>query len=66
MGVSSWLIYDNLCLGIEKSMCKKEEIFDVLKVKYIEVLIILGVGDIDNYVLGICDLLFWRMVFLDN
>ena len=49
-GVSSRLIYDNLRPGIEKSLCKKEEIPNILKEKDIEVLIVLGAGDIDNYV----------------
>lgn len=49
-GVSSRLIYDNLRPGIEKCLCKKEELLDVLKTKHIEVLITLGAGDIDNYV----------------
>ena len=49
-GVTSKLIYDNLRPGIEKSMCKKEDILNILKDKNIEVLITLGAGDIDNYV----------------
>ncbi|WP_321333778.1 UDP-N-acetylmuramate--L-alanine ligase [uncultured Bacteroides sp.] len=49
-GITSQLIYDNLRAGIEKSMCKKEEILNVLRDKDIEVLITLGAGDIDNYV----------------
>ncbi|GAE15264.1 UDP-N-acetylmuramate-alanine ligase [Bacteroides pyogenes JCM 6292] len=49
-GVSSRLIYDNLRPGIEKSLCKKEEIPGLLRTKQIEVLITLGAGDIDNYV----------------
>ena len=49
-GVTNKLIYDNLRPGIEKSMCKKEEILNILKDKNIEVLITLGAGDIDNYV----------------
>ena len=49
-GVSSQLIYDNLRPGIEKMVCRKEDILDVLKDKKIEVLITLGAGDIDNYV----------------
>ena len=53
-GVSSQLIYDQLRPGIKKSMCSKEEIVDQLKNKEIEVLITLGAGDIDNYVLDIC------------
>ena len=56
-GVTSKLIYDHLRPGIEKSMCKKEEILDVLSKKDIEVLITLGAGDIDNYVPQICGLL---------
>lgn len=56
-GVTSQLIYDNLRPGIEKSMCKKEEITEVLKKKKTEVLITLGAGDIENYVPAICDLL---------
>lgn len=56
-GVTSKLIYDNLRTGIEKSLCKKEELLDVLDKKEIEVLITLGAGDIDNYVPQICELL---------
>ena len=51
------LIYDNLRPGIEKSMCKKEDILNILKDKNIEVLITLGAGDIDNYVPEICKIL---------
>ena len=54
-GVTSQLIYDKLRPGIEKSMCKKEEILDVLKNKKIEVLITLGAGDIENYVPAITE-----------
>ncbi|MEG1685850.1 MAG: UDP-N-acetylmuramate--L-alanine ligase [Bacteroides sp.] len=56
-GVSSQLIYDNLREGIEKCMCKKEDIINILKDKKIEVLITLGAGDIDNYVPQIQQLL---------
>ena len=56
-GVSSRLIYDHLRPGIEKSMCKKEDLADLLNKKQIEVLITLGAGDIDNYVPQICELL---------
>lgn len=56
-GVTSKLIYDNLRPGIEKSMCSKEELMDVLKHKKIEVLITLGAGDIENYVPQIYELL---------
>lgn len=56
-GVTSRLIYDQLRPDMEKSLCKKEEIIDVLDKKHIEVLITLGAGDIDNYVPQICELL---------
>ena len=56
-GVTSKLIYDHLRPSIEKSMCKKEDILNILKDKNIEVLITLGAGDIDNYVPAIKELL---------
>ncbi len=59
-GVTSQLIFDNLRPGIQKSMCRKEEIPEVLRNKEIEVLITLGAGDIDNYVADICEILKTR------
>ena len=56
-GVSSQLIYDNLRPDVEKTLCKKEEVMDVLKNKHIEVLMTLGAGDIENYAAQICDIL---------
>ena len=56
-GVSSRLIYDHLRPGIEKTLCPKEEITEILKQKSIEVLITLGAGDIENYVQPICEIL---------
>ena len=56
-GVTSQLIYDNLAPGVEKYMCKKEELLDLLKKKEFQVLITLGAGDIDNFVPDICDIL---------
>lgn len=49
-GVTSQLIYDNLRPGIERCICKKEEVVSLLSEKQIEVLIVLGAGDLDNYV----------------
>lgn len=49
-GVTSKLIYDNLREGVEKKMIKKEEVLDFVKSKDFQVLIVLGAGDIDNYV----------------
>ena len=49
-GVTSKLIYDNLREGVEKVMIKKEEVVDYVKSHDFEVLVILGAGDLDNYV----------------
>ncbi len=56
-GVTSKLIYDNLRPGIEKTMCHKEDLIELLKTKKIEILITLGAGDVDNYVTPIYELL---------
>lgn len=56
-GVTSRLIYDNLRPGIEKTLCRKEEVPSLLAQKDIEVLITLGAGDIENYVPQICEIL---------
>ena len=56
-GVSSQLIYNNLRPGIDKTLCKKEEVIDILKDKEIEVLMTLGAGDIENYAPQICEIL---------
>ena len=56
-GVSSQLIYNHLPSGIEKTLCKKENILDILKTKNIEVLITLGAGDIENYAPQICEII---------
>ncbi len=60
-GVTSQLIYDNLRPGIEKQLCKKEDLLNVLNKEQIEVLITLGAGDIDNYVPEITKLLEDKM-----
>jgi len=49
-GVSSKLIYDHLKEGVEKQLCSKEKLVDILKDKDLQVVIILGAGDIDDYV----------------
>ncbi len=56
-GVSSQLIYDRLRPDIERCICKKEELLQLLAGKQIEVLIVLGAGDLDNYVPEITRLL---------
>ena len=59
-GVSSLLIYDSLRPEVKKTICKKEDILNLLQEKDIEVLMTLGAGDIDNYVPLITDLLKQR------
>ena len=49
-GVTSKLIYDNLKPGVEKSMIHKEDVLDLVKSRPFDVLIVLGAGDLDNYV----------------
>lgn len=49
-GVTSELIYQHLKDGIKKSMCCKQDLIEVLQKQDIEVLMVLGAGDIDSYV----------------
>lgn len=56
-GVTSKLIYDNLKPGVEKSMIHKEEVTDLVKSRDFDVLIVLGAGDLDNYVPQITEIM---------
>lgn len=56
-GVTSQLIYDNLRPDIEKCLCHKDNLLEILKSKHLEVLVTLGAGDIENYVPQICEIL---------
>lgn len=56
-GVSSQLILDNLKPGVEKRLIKKEDILDFVNAGDFEVLLILGAGDLDNYVPQIAEIL---------
>lgn len=49
-GVTSELIYKNLKPGVEKSMIHKEDVLDLVKSRNFDVLVVLGAGDLDNYV----------------
>lgn len=49
-GVTSKLIYDNLKPGVEKSMIHKEDVLNLVRSRDFDVLIVLGAGDLDNYV----------------
>ena len=56
-GVSSRLIYDHLAAGVEKSMIRKEEVIDLVKSRDFDVLIVLGAGDLDNYVAEMAEII---------
>lgn len=56
-GVTSKLIYDSLKPGVEKSMIHKEEVTELVKSRNFDVLIILGAGDLDNYVPQLTEIL---------
>lgn len=56
-GVTSRLIYDNLKPGVKKRLCKSDEIVDIVRNEDFDVLVLLGAGDIDKYVLEITDIL---------
>ena len=49
-GVTNQLIYDNLRDGVEKSMIKKDDVLDLVKSRDFDVLVVLGAGNLDNYV----------------
>ena len=49
-GVTSQLIYDNLAPTVEKHMIHKEDVTTFVKNNDFEVLVVLGAGDLDNYV----------------
>ncbi|MBR4651619.1 MAG: UDP-N-acetylmuramate--L-alanine ligase [Prevotella sp.] len=49
-GVTSQLIYDNLAPGVKKQMIHKEEVLSFVSSRDFDVLIILGAGDLDNFV----------------
>lgn len=56
-GVSSQLIYDRIKEGVEKTLCKKEEVPAIIQEKQPEILVLLGAGDLDGYVPQLCDIL---------
>ena len=56
-GVTSQLIYDRLRPGVEKSMISKDQVLDMVKSRDFDVLVVLGAGDLDNYVPEIAKIL---------
>lgn len=56
-GVTSQLIYDELKPGVEKSMIHKEDVLQLVRQRDFDVLVILGAGDLDNYVTEIATII---------
>lgn len=56
-GVTSSLIYDNLRSDIEKQMIQKDNVLDFVNSRDFDVLVVLGAGNLDNYVPQIADIL---------
>ena len=56
-GVTSQLIYDHLRPGMERQLIHKEEVVECVKARDFDVLILLGAGDIEDYVPKIIDVL---------
>lgn len=56
-GVTSKLIYDNIKEGVEKDMILKDDVLDYVKNRDFDVLVVLGAGNLDNYVPQIAKIL---------
>lgn len=56
-GVTSELIYNNLKPGIEKSIIRKDDVLDFVKNRDFDVLVVLGAGNLNDYVPQIADIL---------
>ena len=56
-GVTSQLIYDNLTPGVIKQIIHKEDVMSLVESRDFDVLVVLGAGDLDNYVPQITDAL---------
>ena len=49
-GVTSQLIYNNLREGVDKQIIRKDDVLQLVSSRDFDVLIVLGAGDLDNYV----------------
>lgn len=59
-GVTSRLIYDNLRPGMKKRLIRKDEVLDTVHSMDVDVLLILGAGDLDNLTPEIAKILLPR------
>jgi UDP-N-acetylmuramate--alanine ligase len=55
-GVTSGIIFDNVTIK-NKTLCKKDELLQLLETKNIDILMTLGAGDIDRFINPITELL---------
>ncbi len=56
-GVTSKLIYDHLKPGVQKQLIHKEDVLQLVRDRDFDVLIVLGAGDLDNYVNDMADII---------
>ena len=49
-GITSEIIYNNLKDGVEKDMIKKDDVLNYVNSRDFDVLVVLGAGNLDNYV----------------
>ncbi|WP_028897342.1 UDP-N-acetylmuramate--L-alanine ligase [Prevotella sp. HUN102] len=56
-GVSTSLIFDNLKEGIAKQMIEKDSVLELTKERDFDVLVVLGAGNLDNYVPAMAEIL---------
>lgn len=56
-GITSKIIYDNLKPEVEKQIIRKDEVLDFVKERDFDVLVVLGAGDLDNYVGQIAEII---------
>lgn len=56
-GVTSKLIYDNLRPNIVKKMIQKDDVLNFVKAHDFDVLVVLGAGNLDNYVPEIAEII---------
>ena len=56
-GVTSALIYDNLSSNVEKQMIRKDDVLEFAKNRDFDVLVVLGAGNLDNYVVQLTEII---------
>ena len=56
-GITSKLIYDNLRPNIKKKMIQKDDVLNFVKAHDFDVLVVLGAGNLDNYVPEIAEII---------